>query len=510
MKSERVESGAPRRGSSRAWFWLLLIAAAGAAFWFSASDWLPRFDVTREPPHEISPQPELPLEPSIIKVPIVVPLAELAAWANAQIPTRLVDDRDNKGSTRSHLIVDRRGPVTISPRDSGFRLNVPLHFKASGKREILFFDINKKTSGDVTVLIDLALSFDQDWRPDLRVDPTFRWDKKPYIKIGPAKMGLAKEFGKKIGEALEKGAKKLDKDAAKSLNLREPAEKEWRDLFNPRRVGKEPPVWLVTDPQAVYLAPLTSDADNLHLTFALEAKIWTAVGTEPPAMPTRPLPHLQQKIPAGPGFILHVPAHIAYDSIEKALKKSLKKKRVRLSRGSIVPTNVKLYTSGNGVALAVDFESDAPGVWLDTRGKLYLIGTPVYDPQTKVLRFDNFHFTREVNNPLVRATTWVLQESLRSELEQKLVFNFTKQIEKSRTDFAEYLNRPARKGLAITGRVDELGIEQVRLVKGGMDWRLKAQGDVGFTVMPAQLPMHPIATPEARQAKKRRHRKARG
>jgi hypothetical protein len=510
MTAKRVEAGTPRRGS-RARFWLLLIVAVGTALWFTAPEWLPRLEITREPSHKIAPQPELPLEASIIKVPIAVPIAELAAWANAQIPQRLADDKDTKGSTRSHLVVERRGPVLIAPSAKGFRLTVPLHFKASGKREILFFDFSRKTSGDVTVFIDLGLSFDQNWQPDLQVDPGFHWDKKPYIKIGPAKMGLAEEFGKELKKALEKGAKDLDKDAAKSLNLREPAEKAWRDLFNPRRVGKEPPVWMVTDPQAVYLEPLRSDADNLYLTFALEAKIWTAVGAEPPGIPPRPLPPLRQKVPAGPGFILHVPAHIDYDSVERALKKSLKKKRVKLSGGSIVPTGVKLYTSGDEVALGLDFESDAPGFWLDTRGKLYLIGTPVYDPQTKVFRFDNFHFTREVNNPLLRATTWVLQEPLRRELEEKLVFNFSRQIEKSREDFAEYLNRPAEKGIALNGHVDELGIEQLRLVKGGMDWRLKAQGNVAVTLVPAQIPMHPVpeAQPKGQDQKRQKQRRRR-
>jgi hypothetical protein len=221
-----------------------------------------------------------------------------------------------------------------------------------------------------------------------------------------------------------------------------------------------------------------ADAKRVQLSFGLAGRLNTVVGKEPPPPAADPLPPLGGKVQNAGSFSIRLPALLEYSGIEEKLKSSLVGRRLQLPQGTIVPTDFSVYPSGDKLVLGVSFQGEGAGWWPDTSGTIYLAGKPAYDAATQLFRVEQFDFTRKLSNPVVAAAAWVLQDSLRDQLQQRLVYDLTETIDRAQSDLDVFLDRPLGDNLFMSGKVSDLAIAGIRLEKPGILIELETGGEL--------------------------------
>jgi hypothetical protein len=169
-----------------------------------------------------------------------------------------------------------------------------------------------------------------------------------------------------------------------------------------------------------------------------------------------------------------------YANLQAELKARLAGKRIHLKQGAITPRDFEVYTSGKNLIVGVTFNGDAPGLLLNTHGTIYFTGVPVFDPKTHILSIKDFNYTRQVDNILVHAATWVLQDSMRSQMQARMNWDLTPYVEKEKADSQNFLNKPLGKGFNMSGNLDDLNISDLQLQADGIVVGLVAQGKLAI------------------------------
>lgn len=399
---------------------------------------------------------------SHISLPVEVPLSVLEQRLTRELDASLAGKRED-----SDFKAWRSGKLRIHSDGHGMRIDIPLSFKSSAGPD---------TRGSLVVSTRINADFAPDWRPRVHVRSTFDWTKKPKVKLLLFKVRVSGVVGRQIGKKLHEWDNDLKQSVISALTLRPRAETWWQGLFVPDQITDDPPIWLSTEPQYLFYEPLGGDGKNLKLTLGLRARLSTSIARQPPAMPPRPLPEMQRATSEDSGFALHLPVLADYAGLARRMNEELSGREIQLERGAITPTGFTLYTSGRSLVVGIDFRGDAPGFWMDTRGTVFFTGEPRFDPSAQILRIENFQFTRRLNNPLVSTATWVLHDSLRQKMQERLVWDLRERLSDGARKLSGQLNQPLGDDLQMTGEVTQLSLTGIHCRLEGIQIGLKVRG----------------------------------
>lgn len=445
-----------------------LVLALGLLLWLLLPTLLPDMALTQRP-HEYADavsNPEAPV--SHISLPIELPLRSLERRLTEELDTSLSRKRED-----SDFRVWRNGPLRLQAKDGEIRLSIPLHFKSSDGPD---------TKGSLVVHTRISASIAPDWRPLVRVHSTFDWIKKPKARLLLFKVRISGVVGRALNKKLRVLDTELRRKIESFLTLRPRVQNWWDKLHQPDLLSKDPPIWLSVVPQVFYFEPVGGGGENLRLLLGVRAKLTTSVAREPAPVPLQPLPPLQVATPADEGFAIHLPVIADYRGLADKLREELVGHEIKLERGAITPTDFTLYTSGDNLVVGIEFRGDAPGFWMDTRGTVYFTGKPRFDPHTRVLEIENFQFTRRLTNPLLRTATWVMQDSLREKMQERLRWDLSERLKQGATQLTERLNQPLGDDLQLSGNVEHLNLTEIECRQEGIKIGLEVRGKLKVSI----------------------------
>jgi hypothetical protein len=439
--------------------------------WFALPRLLPELTLT-QPPREYAEAVAAEQTPlSHVSLPVELPLSELERRLTQDIDASLARKREDKD-----FKAWRSGPLRLQARNRIVTLTLPLSFTSRD---------GPNTKGSLVVTTRISADISPDWKPRVSVKSSFDWTRKPKIRL----MLFRVRVSGLVGRALRKKLAEMDADLKArietALTLEPRAQAWWQGLYEPRQLSDDPPVWLAVHPHALYFEPLGGDGENLRLMLGVRARLATVVAAQPPAQPPERLPPLQRATRADEGFALYLPVLADYRGLEAELREALAGRRIELERGAITPTDFRLYTSGRSLVIGVDFNGDAPGFWFDTRGTVYFTGEPRFDPQTRILSIEQFTFTRRLNNPLLSTATWVLQDSLRTQMQQRLTWDLGERLRQGAGRLSEQLNQPLGDELRLSGAVEHLNLTGIECRAEGIHIGLEARGQLKVTLADA-------------------------
>lgn len=441
--------------------------------------WVPWMNVTERPTPSVPLTAMAAPQASVLVLPMSFSLRELEQRLLKEIPESLVVAQTRSSGRTFHIRVVRAGEPKLLGKGADLELTLPVRFHVEAPSEG-FFEPRLHTEGQVLLRIVVRFDLDADWHPVVHATAQFSWQRKPVVRLGPFKIGVAGLIGKQIQKALDKQARKLEVSAATSLEIHEKVGRAWQDLHEAKRLRREPPIWMSIQPQALYWATPHADHEALHFSLALSAVLNTVAGATPPATPMAPLPKLKHGLPAERGFHLGLPVVLDYDGIADELRRTQAGRRIPVDGGAVVLRDFEVYAAGDRLVLGVEFEADGVGPWFDTRGRVYLTGIPRYDAAQRRLSLEQFDFTRRVDNPLVRLISWAVQTSLRDELQQKMHWDVTEDLLAAQEDLSEDLNRELGNGLSMWGEVSQLTLRQVGLTEQGIALEFEADGELAL------------------------------
>lgn len=374
-------------------------------------------------------------------------------------------------------LVTRDVPIVVTAQDNGLALRT----KVFGALEASQAGITQTARGVADVGAFIKLDIAPDWTALAQVVPPKGWSKH-YVWVQRPETRLFNVIPISLGSRTEAI---LDKeiDTFKSslpsfiqgqLPLKDLMSAVWNKAHTVVQVSTKPKVWMSIDPVAIHFGSPTTANGDLLLNLAITSKV--SVSTSRPVAPVPELLPALDKVLPSPGFKVVVPTAIGYDAISAELSNAFADQPLRLEeangQSTISIRHVRVYPAGKRLVVGIKIDADLPNTWLDTRGWVYFLATPEYDPKRRSLVLKSIDFARSVDNRIARATTAALREVLRNKLRRIAVVDLRELLDSAQSKANRYLTS------TLESSVHKMGESQGIPAVAGMFARADISGGV--------------------------------
>lgn len=402
---------------------------------------------------------------SYLRLPVNIDLKAVEQIINQQIPTLIQElDGDELRSgmpriTARHLKITRESPVQVS--SDKHRLQLKFDIRIAGNAQIDLKLTAPEYPIDIRSRITLYSSLDiaPDWQLKVNTTPTVEVSKPLSISILGYEIPFKDQTQKLLYTQLQTLAPQIDADISRQLDLRKQMQLVWTQVQNPFNIPDLPTeMWSYFKPLQVQYAPLeTREGQNMLLYLVISAKMGITVGQKMPQISPQPLPPPKQIAAADrpqntPLFEINMPVVMQLDSIEPYLKPQVVGQVIRIPmvKEELHVTDIDLSGSGKKIVIRASIESNA------AKGYIYMIGEPVLDTNTNVLRFENFDYTLETGNMLKNKASWLLNKLFLQKIEEKMRYDLSPNLTQAKDALQQKLNEIPFAHGTINGKIQSL------------------------------------------------------
>ena len=454
------------------------------------------------PPHLVTPV-TLPDQPSTVRMPIAVPLADLRRAIEDGVPSvlQVIDEPPRVCiKTKSKLLPDitcrLRGQVTrgaIGLKGAGDVITLTIPVLATVRAENIGKLIKQKTAtGAVVVTTRLRLGLRPDWTPTAKVDANYRWTNP----IGTDILGQRITFQSKVDPKLRQILSQLERQLPGKLakaGVRDKAASLWAKGFRSERVKSQPLIWARFTPQAIGFSGYRVTGDQLVVGLSARLKTETIFGNKPTDPPVTPLPRLEGPI-ADQGINMHVPVFVPYGVLEAAAQDALVKpgkRRLKLKNGQTVDVTVRKVTiygsSGGKIAVGLDLLLDAVGGLVAPSGTVWFVATPLLDISGRRLSIRELMLVGRTDSAVFNALVSAINDtSLHDQIMAAVRYDFGKDYQSGLTKADAWLREQPFEGFVFNGHLVDAAIRDARVAPAGVLISADAKADGRLTWNPVK------------------------
>ena len=337
------------------------------------------------------------------------------------------------------LHIEQSGEISVVNKNNKFLLTAPVRVFGTvglrGKTAQKLGLKNKKVDAAITINIALDVGLKTDWNAFANVDIKYQWNSSPRIEIIKGKhITFRKQADKFISKKLTE-LPQLINTQLDNLDLKSTVSKSWKAYSIPLKdLPIEEKVNISIIPKQAIISNIKYNSDSLTLAVGLKIKTGLHLGKEPLKRNISP-PMLKKIKASNPAFKLYLPVHVDFDVIEKQIRKAINgktfKQKTDVGTINIQIEDVFVYPSNNKIAIGVKFNTNLDDENLKTSGKLFLISKPKLNKAGTTLRLTAVEFSRDFNNALLNAITYVFKTNINTLIESKAQFDLTKSIQKT-------------------------------------------------------------------------------
>lgn len=200
---------------------------------------------------------------------------------------------------------------------------------------------------------------------------------------------------------LEDETSTIDRKVAE-IDVRASLQRIWHTLQEPHELTDD--VWLLLTPVGVTRGPVAGEGTVLTIQVGLTARPRIVLGPRP-AFAFTDIPPLEDG-PTNDEAHIFIEGFAPYGLAAERLTRELNEHEIRFGGSLIRIRRIQLQGIGNGqVAVGVTFDGSA-------QGTVYLVGTPVIDPQTQMIHVPDLEFDVDTRNLLVGGLAWLARPNL--------------------------------------------------------------------------------------------------
>jgi hypothetical protein len=234
--------------------------------------------------------------------------------------------------------------------------------------------------------------------------------------IGPSHFS-AINFLKEHGNLAERVQQKIDKRFEKGpvgVSLKDTLDGVWNALGQNLRVAvkQADTAWLQLRSTGLLLSSLHGHDDTLSITAGVLGRPVLAVGS-PRAPVVAPRPPLNTG-PVPSVFTVRLSAGITLERAGALLTDTLRKSCWSTAFGTFRASKVEFYGVGDSTIIKLQIESPF-------RGRLLLVGRPVYDTLSNTLRFEQLDWSLESASVIANTAAWLGRVRITQLLREQLV-----------------------------------------------------------------------------------------
>jgi hypothetical protein len=422
-------------------------------------------------------------------LPIEVPLAEVRSRVEASVPRQIEEQRREEYSPllekESWRLLATRGVIDVGFAAERFVFRFPVvgRLTFSGRLRPLGVAVRETVdfSGVVTGWVQPSLA--PDWQLRLASHAQLDLSRAEVAVFKVVKVGLRGLLQDEIDPILDREFRRAAERAVADWKLREQAAAAWKALHFEQEILAGEGLWLRFRPAEVRVAALRPEGGRLRTGFAIAGAVHlgfrggardAAATLQPSPLPPLP-PVIVLTEPSG-RLEIEVPVVASDAVLSRLAAKRLQGVRHHVGGYEMDISGARLRVLGDGLLVALDFQARGP-LARGARGRLFLRGQPVFDPQAKVLRLAGLDFDLATRSRLLHAAGWLLRSDLLASLEREARFDVAatlREADRQAQEAVRSLRFPA--GLRGEIRLDSASVTQLIVSDGYLYARCRITG----------------------------------
>jgi len=416
-------------------------------------------------------------------LPVEVPLAAVRGEVEAAVPRQMEEQRREEYSPlldeESWRLLATRGVIDVgfSAERFVFRFPVVGRLTFTGRLRPMGLPVRESVdfSGTVTGWVKPALA--PDWQLRLESHAQLDLSRAEVEIFKVVKVGLRGLLQDEIDPILDREFRKAAERSVADWKLREQAAAAWKALHFEQEISNGEGLWLRFRPAEVRVAALRSEGDRLRTGFAIAGQVHLGFSRGAVAAPApSPLPPPGVLAEPSGRLEIEVPVVASDADLSRLAAKRLQGVRHQMSGYELTISGASLRVLGDGMLVSLDFQARGP-LARGARGRLFLRGRPVFDPQAKVLRLDGLDYDLATRSRLLHAAGWLLRSDLLASLEREARFDVAATLrEADRTAQAAVRSLRFPAGLQGEIRLDSASVTQLVVSDGYLYARCRITG----------------------------------
>ncbi|MCP4133966.1 MAG: DUF4403 family protein [bacterium] len=413
-----------------------------------------------------------PPEPSLINIPVEIPIAGISGIINQKIPQVLHSQSGIKISANAtgKFSVKRNGSIAISALSGTIAADIPLKIngtleikaekkiKKFGRTITLPIKHSENFSTDLSVRIKTPIRFSTDWSVSIDSGRNLVWNGPASINIKGVEFSIDRFIKKAVESRLNEIFPELDEAIKKVVQVRNQLEPVWKKLAEPVSVRKKPPLWISIKPVSINAGMPNALGEKLIVNAGVSVLIKTVIGAKPSPGSPPSLPGLTLSAHPDNSFRIVLPVSLAYGDAKKLLAEQMDGKVFTVKKTTKIHISKSdMYGKGDLVFVAFTVKVKRPGIGDGFKARLTAAGKPVFDPMGKTLKITKINYDVDTNNLLVKSADWLLHSTLLEVIEPKLKFSLRKKVDAVQGKLNTALAKiPVGKACTLSGSVNDL------------------------------------------------------
>lgn len=366
-------------------------------------------------------------------LPVEVPLAEVRSQVEEAVPRQIEERRQEDYSPLleedSWRLLATRGGIDVGFAADRFVFRFPVVGRLTFAGRLRPVPLGRGVpvresvdfSGTVTGWVKPSLG--PDWRLRLESHAQLDLSRAEVEIFKVVRVGLRGLVQDEIDPVLEREFRKAAERAVDDWKLHEQAAAAWKALHFSQEILDGEGLWLRFRPEEIRVAPIRAAGDRLRtgLAIAGQANLGFPRGAAAPSAPA-PLPPPGVLAEPSGRLEIDVPILASDADLSRLAGKRLQGARHRAGGYEMTVSGASLRVLGDGLLVALDFQARGPFA-RGARGRLFLRGQPVFDPQEKVLRLAGLDYDLATRSRLLNAAEWLLRSDVLSSLERETRFD---------------------------------------------------------------------------------------
>jgi hypothetical protein len=431
---------------------------------------------------------------SSVSIPVSVSLAAIEDKLNQELQGVLYKD-DNLEGDNVAIRVLKKGRMTISGEKDKLYFSVPLQVYAKGRwkwdpcKFCPSIDKTEDTTFDMVVKTESRFGLTEDYKINTITSGNFEWgDTKPYIQLGPLKIGLARFVEPALQQQMNVIATQLDKEIQNRLNMRQYVADTWAMMQQPVKLDDKLDAWLSVTPQAVRMAPLYAHNGSLRTRLGITSYIQVSTDGKPQTQVNKTLPKLILDSRLSDDIQIGLTANVPYAHASKMIKEQVANQTYKFDDGKSQVTVKDAAITPNGEQLVLMLDVDGKTkTGLFTKklvGKLYLRCTPYYDAQTTSIKVRDVDYDLDTKDMLLSMASWLARNKFKEMIQSEVTIPVQSQLTDAKSLLQNSLNQSSRlhESVLLRGAVNDLVLENIYLTPTGIKAIINARGNLTATV----------------------------
>ncbi len=427
------------------------------------------------PPESYTPEAFLP-SPSVLPIVAEIDLKGLERSVNRRFEGLLYE---NTGEEKKDLEIKvwKAGNFSVFANNDEISYRIPLKIwsRFSWKVEKFGLSISDKyeATGSLALIYKTKFNVDSEWNLKTRTTSAgYNWIESPKMSIAGVSIPVKPIADFALSKTERQITREIDKSIAESFNLREYVEGFWNYLQEPVQVDSTFDVWVKITPAGIALSPIGSASGKLLIPVTFTGEVESIAGDSIKVSSPVALPPLGKNQDNPGKFNINVKADVTFSQITKAAMMQLAGMEFKEGGKSILVKGLNLYSSSGKAVLEMDVEGSL-------KGRLYLTGELVYNPDSLSVSVINPEFDVKTRNALVKSANWLLHGMLLRKLQPYLTYKIDSLLEDVRLETDNMLKKYSlMEGVYLMGNLHAVKVTNISMIPGAVRINASLSGDV--------------------------------